>query len=130
MGIDIFDDFSDPVRGDIDFELSVFRAIEKAGDQIWARPADERPQRWLRNQDTPPIAAYLSSGEQWSVAIVARAGIQVLGYFDDYIWMESVEWAEGILQKLDIGECPAQLSVDFTCLESGTGSSWSIHWSA
>lgn len=97
MGIDEPDDFPKPVREDMDIKLSVLRTIEEARDQTWARSTDERPQRWVRNQGIPPNAAYLSSAEQWLVSVVARAGIQILRYFDDYVGMESAERAEGIL---------------------------------
>jgi len=97
VGIDVPDDFSKSVREDMDVELSTFRKVEEARDQTWARSTDERPQRWVRNQSIPPNAADLSSAEQWLVSVVARAGIQVLRYFDDYVGMESAERAEGIL---------------------------------
>lgn len=107
MGVDVSDDLLNPIRGDMGVELSVLRATEEAGDQICVRSADERPQRWLRNQGIPPIAAYLSSAKQLFVSVVAYAGIQICRNFDDYIRVESAEWTKGVFQLLDIGGCPA-----------------------
>ena len=63
----------------------------------------------------------MGGAEQWLVSVVARARIKVRGNFDDYVGVESVEWAEGIFQQPDIGRCPVQFPVDIIYLESQDG---------
>jgi hypothetical protein len=121
VGVDVCDDFSSPVRDNMDVELSVFGSIQEAGDETWVQSADARPQRWLGYQCVSPTAAYLTSVEQRQGSLIARAKVQMAGYFDDYVGMESVEWAEGIFQELDVGRCLVQLFVEVVYLEIQNG---------
>lgn len=60
----------------------------------------------------------MSSAEQCVVSVAAHAGIQILGYFGDYVGMESVEWAEGISQVFDVAGCLEQLFINAIHLKS------------
>ena len=75
VGIDICDDFLNPVRDDMQVERNVSRTIQEAGDKTWVGSIDARPQEWLGYQNIPPGPAYLAGVNQWLVSVIACTGV-------------------------------------------------------